>query len=348
MNMKNILFGGAMAFSMIAMAGNEDRVGSAGASHLLVNPWARSAAFGDAGISSVNGLEATYINIAGLAFTDKTQIKFNYSNWMGSAGIAMNSAGIAQRISETDVIAVSVQSLNYGDIPITTVANPEGNIGFFSPRANIFNVGYARAFSQSIYGGINFKVISSSISNLKSSGVAIDAGIRYVTGEKDNMRFGITLRNVGPPMRYRGDGLSLDATVSTGSGNTTTLNMDQRSEKFELPSMVNVGFAYDFNFSERSKLTTNLQFTSNSFTRDQFGFGAEYAFNNRFILRGGYQYEANITSDEERTTAFTGPAGGFTVQVPAGKNGTILGLDYGYRATNPFGGVHSIGVHVDL
>ena len=39
MNMKNILFGGAMAFSMIAMAGNEDRVGSAGASHLLVNPW---------------------------------------------------------------------------------------------------------------------------------------------------------------------------------------------------------------------------------------------------------------------------------------------------------------------
>ena len=47
---------------------------------MLVNPWARSSAFGDAGISSVNGLEATFTNIAGLAFTDKTQIKFNYSN----------------------------------------------------------------------------------------------------------------------------------------------------------------------------------------------------------------------------------------------------------------------------
>ena len=56
----------------------------------------------------------------------------------------------------------------------------------------------------------------------------------------------------------------------------------------------------------------------------------------------------DVTSDEARTTAFTGPAGGFTVQVPAGKNGTMLGIDYGYRATNPFGGVHSIGVHVDL
>jgi long-subunit fatty acid transport protein len=183
---------------------------------------------------------------------------------------------------------------------------------------------------------------------VKAQGMSFDAGIRYVTGEKENVRFGITLRNVGPPMRYRGDGLSMDATVSTGSGSTTTLNMDQRSEKFELPSMVNVGFAYDFIFSERSKLTTNLQFTSNSFTRDQFAFGAEYAFNSRFILRGGYQYETNVTAEDARTTVFTGPAGGFTVQVPAGKNGTILGLDYGYRTTNPFGGVHSIGVHVDL
>ena len=71
---------------------NEDRVGSAGAAHLLVNPWARSSALGDAGYAQVNGLEATYTNIAGLAFTENTQIKFNYSNWMVSAGISFNSA----------------------------------------------------------------------------------------------------------------------------------------------------------------------------------------------------------------------------------------------------------------
>jgi long-subunit fatty acid transport protein len=190
--------------------------------------------------------------------------------------------------------------------------------------------------------------VTEAIYNVKAQGVAFDAGIRYVTGEKDNVRFGITLRNVGPPMRYRGDGLSIDGTISTGSGNTSSLNVDMRSEKFELPSMVNVGFAYDFNFSEKSKLTANLQFTSNSFTRDQFAFGAEYSFNNRFILRGGYQYEANITSDDERTTAFTGPAGGFTVQIPAGKGGSLLGIDYSYRVTNPFAGVHSIGLHIDI
>src|SRR5690606_12689537 len=102
-----------------SFAGNEDRVGSAGATQLLVNPWARSLALGDAGVSSANGIEATFVNVAGLAFTNKTQIKFNRTNWMGSAGIALNAAGVAQRINSSTVIGVSVQSMNFGDIDRT-------------------------------------------------------------------------------------------------------------------------------------------------------------------------------------------------------------------------------------
>ena len=95
-NMKRSLFVSAMMIGLFASAGNEDRVGSSGASMLLVNPWARSSALGDANIANAKGLEASYLNIAGLAFTDKTQLKFNTANWMGSAGIQFYSAGIAQ------------------------------------------------------------------------------------------------------------------------------------------------------------------------------------------------------------------------------------------------------------
>src|SRR5215207_371787 len=80
------------------LAGNEDRVGSAGASELLINPWARSSAWGDAGMSCVNGLEASFVNVAGLAFTDKTELIFNRTNWLQSTGIKMNSMGLAQRV----------------------------------------------------------------------------------------------------------------------------------------------------------------------------------------------------------------------------------------------------------
>src|SRR5690554_7346199 len=94
---KGSMIVGALAMSFPTLAGNEDRIGSAGASEMLVNPWARSTAFGSAGVASTNGLEAQFSNIAGLAFTDKTQIKFNYTNWLGDANISLNSAGIAQR-----------------------------------------------------------------------------------------------------------------------------------------------------------------------------------------------------------------------------------------------------------
>ena len=157
---KGSMIVGALMVAMPSFAGNEDRIGSAGASELLVNPWARSSAWGTAGVAAVNGLEAQFTNIAGLAFTDRTQIKFNYTNWLGSANISLNSAGIAQRVGDQSVIALSIQSFGFGDIDITTVDLPEGGIGQFSPRKNIINLGYAREFSNSIYAGINMKVVN--------------------------------------------------------------------------------------------------------------------------------------------------------------------------------------------
>lgn len=345
---KNIAIISALLMSNFAKAGNEDRVGSAGASQLLVNPWARSTASGSAGFANTKGLEATYMNIAGLASSDKTQIKFNMSNWLGSAGIKFYSAGVAQRVSESSVIAVSVQSMNFGDIDRTTVENPEGGIGVFTPRLNVFNIGYAKQFSSSISGGINFKVISESIADLKTSGVAIDAGIRYVTGEKEQFKFGIALKNVGPTMKYKGDGLAEQAAyTSTG----TIASLEQRSQQFELPSLLNIGGSYDFIFNEMNKLTLLLGFTANSFFSDQYRLGLDYGFSNEklaFNLRAGYVYEKNIFSVENRTNALIGPTAGFSVDFLSGKNKSPLGIEYAVRMAGPFGFVHTYGLTIGI
>jgi hypothetical protein len=345
---KSVFIAGAVFCSFAVNAGNEDRVGSAGASYMLANPWARGAAAGDAGIANLNGLEATYANIAGLAFTDKTQIKFNYSNWMGQAGIAFNSVGIAQRISESDVIAVSVQSMNFGEVEITTVANPEGGIGFFTPRANVFNIGYARSFSASIYGGINFKVISENISNLKANGVAIDAGIRYVTGDKDHIKFGIALKNVGPVMKYKGDGLAQQITYnSTG----IIASLEERSASFEMPSLLAIGGSYDFIFDENNKLNLALGFTANSFSYDQYRLGLDYAMTRdkmAFNLRGGFVYERNLFSEENRSNALIGPTAGFSIDALVGKSKNALGIEYATRFAGVFGIIHTIGATINL
>lgn len=350
--MNNILkksaFIGTLLLSTVTLAGNEDRVGSAGASQLLVNPWARSSATADAGFASTSGLEASYMNIAGLAYNDKTQIKVNMTNWLGSAGIKFYSSGLSQRVSESSVIAISVQSMNFGEVVLTTVNNPEGGIGVFTPRINVFNIGYAKKFSSSISGGINFKVLSESISNLKATGVAIDAGIRYVTGEKDQIKFGITLKNVGPTMKFKGDGLSNQVNYVV-NGNVATL--EQRSQSYELPSLLNIGGSYDFIFSESSKLTTMFGFTANSFSTDQYRIGFDYGMTRTkaaFNVRFGYVYEKNLFSVENRTNALTGPTAGFSVDILAGKNKSPLGIEYATRISGPLGLIHTFGITVGV
>ncbi|MCB9192915.1 MAG: hypothetical protein H6597_00145 [Flavobacteriales bacterium] len=147
-------------------------------------------------------------------------------------------------------------------------------------------------------------------------------------------------------MRFSGDGLSVQGLLVSGSDQLT---LSQRSEKYELPSMLNIGGAYDFQLGEKHRLTPALTFISNSFTRDQFVFGIEYAFRKIFHLRGSYLWEDGITSDVDRATVFTGPAGGLSVDLPFGKEKrSTIAVDYAYRATNPFSGVHNIGVRISL
>ncbi len=326
-------------------AGNPDRAGSAGASQLLINPWAASNGLAGANMASIQGLESVFTNVAGLSFIDKNELITANSQYLGGSGISLNSVGFATRIGDAGVLGITVSSMSFGDIPITTEDLPEGGIGTFSPSFSRIGVSFAKAFSNSIYAGFTLRLISESISNVKASGVAFDAGIRYVTGEDDNMRFGISLRNVGPPMRYAGDGLT---TTATPQGSANSLTVLQRSEKYELPSLVNIGVAYDVLKSENMVLELNGMFTSNSFTKDQLGFGVETRIGDNLELRAGYLWEQGLFSDDNATTAYTGPAGGLTLKVPTGSNGSVIGLDYSYRTTNPFNGTHSVGLKITI
>ncbi len=357
-----------VAISLIStktFAGNEQRVGSNGASELLINPWARSSGWGGANVACVVGLEAMHQNIAGLAFTRKSEFAFTNSQWLGGADVAINSGGFATKVGETGVLGVSVMNMNWGKIDITTADLPEGGIGTFSPSYSVIGLGYAREFSNSIYGGINVKMLSQSIPNASSAGFAIDAGIQYVTGlgtdkagnrNRDNLRFGITMKNVGTTMKYTGDGLSF-----TGfSENGTSMTVEHRSQEFELPSLIKIGISYHFRLAPkvdevREEVTSDhnlivaANYTSNSFTKDQYHLGLEYGFKDYFFLRGGFIYEDGIFDIGTRSTAFTGPTAGLTLQVPMNKeNRSVLAIDYSYRFTQPFGGVHTFGARVTL
>ncbi|MBN1340976.1 MAG: PorV/PorQ family protein, partial [Bacteroidales bacterium] len=297
------------------LAGNKDRSGQAGASELLINPWARGSGWGNANVACVKGLEGMFSNVAGTAFTPRTELIFVNTNWLKGSDINIMAFGIAQKVGETGVIGLSVMSMSFGEIEIRTVDLPEGGIGTFSPNLLNIGVSYAKAFSNSIFGGLNFKILSESISDASAQGIAIDAGIQYVTGEQENIKFGIALKNVGPKMKFSGDGFSL-RTMIPGQDNLFTTT--QRSASFELPAQLNIGAAYDFLFDE-SRFTLAGNFSSNSFTKDQVSVGGEFSFREYVLLRAGYTHEEGINKsidDPERTNALKGPSAGFSIQVP--------------------------------
>lgn len=352
-NLKYIGLSAAIFASLMSNAGNPERAGQAGASQLLINPYARNAGMVGSNSAKVRGLEAQFLNIAGTAFTRKTEFIFNRSNWLQGTDIYVNAFGLTQGIGETGTIGFGVVAINAGKIDITTEDQPEGGLGTYSPTFYNISLSYAKMFSDNIYGGINFKIINEQIPNVAAKGIALDAGIQYHTGKYDQIHIGIALRNWGPKMTYRGDGLSRQTSVKYGNNYELTVN--NRSGAFELPALVNIGGAYDFylvkdssGVSKKHRVSLNGTYTSNSFTYDNFLWGVEYAWKEMLMIRGGLYTEKDIFNTEARRTVFTGPAAGLTFEIPFNEKKSTVGLDYSYRFTNPFGGTHTFGLRMNL
>ena len=337
-----------------AFAGNKDRSGQAGASELLINPWAASSGWGNAGMSFVNGVDAIFGNVAGITSCHSLDINFSHTSWLVGVGndTRISSFGFLARVGESSVLGLSFMSFSIGEIPITTVQNPDGGLGTYKPNLMNINLAFAKSFSNSISGGFNLKIISESIKDMGGVGVAIDAGIQYVTGPFDNVHFGITLKNIGPTMKFSGDGISLRVFMDNTSNQQFT--MVQRVDDFELPTQLSISAAYDFLFAETSRITIAGNFCSNSFTNDQFTLGMEYGFKDLFMVRAGYTYENGIWSkggfqdNDGCMNINRGLSAGVSVQVPLSKkeNGLKLAVDYSYRDTYVFNGTHSVGARI--
>ena len=335
-----------MASVSLVFAGNPDRQGEAGAYELLMNPWAKSAGLHTINTSSIMGVESIRLNPAGLSRVAGTEIVLGHTIYLSGTDIGMNAVGIAQKLKNGGSFGISLMALDLGEIPVTTEDQPEGTGATFSPNFVNMGLSYAHLFENKISVGLTFRAISESTADLSAFGFAIDAGVQYVSGENDEFKFGISLRNIGTPMSFKGEGLAVqfeETDKEVPHANT----FSSRGESFELPSQLNIGLSYDFLLGE-NKLTLLGNFTSNSFSEDQIGIGAEFSLNKMFQLRAAYKYtNESDQSAIDKSPVYTGLAAGLSVMVPFKKEGdSMIGIDYGYRASNPWNGSHSLAVRL--
>lgn len=353
----------------LGYAGNPDRQGESGAGELLLNPWAKSAGFHSMNTAFIGGVEAFRVNPAGIGrFSSSRELAVANTRLYEGSTLQLNALGFAQKTKNGNgAFGVSMSNVNFGEIEITTEDAPAGTGGTFSPSFFNIGLGYAHTYQNKISVGLLVRGISENLTALSAFGMAIDAGVQYVSGVNDEFKLGISLRNVGTPMAFGGNALGTDVIVGT-AGNEYNLNLQNTSKAFELPSLLNIGLAYDIFFTKFDDGDGNLvgdrdlyitilgNFTSNAFSRDQIGGGVEFNFKDIFQLRGAYKYEIGSGSVEGRENVYTGFAGGasFMFNMRKARNNDSassiprMSIDYAYRTTNPFRGTHNIGLKIML
>jgi outer membrane protein OmpA-like peptidoglycan-associated protein len=372
--MKKILVLGAALsmFLQTSYAGNPDRKGEAGALELNINGYARSAGFWDLNVAGVQGLEAERLNPAGIAYTANTEISAAYTSWLTGSGVNIVQGGFATRF-KSNAFALSINSLNFGAIDKTTTANPQGDGSTFKPTFLNIGASYAKNFSLGsnkvmgdnlITGGVTLRLVSEIEGNVTATGFAFDAGLQYTTGKKENVHFGVSLRNVGTTMKFQGDDLAYPGTETAFDGTNYQTTENRRTNTFELPTQLNMGISYDLYLGRRIEISPKKytqfyrvtflgQYTANAFGNDNWGLGAEFSLREMFMIRAAYRFENGIFTGGSSTTAYNGLAAGLTVNVPFKKERNVpsLALDYGFRMTSTstnFAHTHTVGLRLNL
>ncbi|GMU89090.1 MAG: hypothetical protein AMXMBFR49_12980 [Chlorobiota bacterium] len=315
-----------LAFVLPGYAGDISRKGTTGADQLLIPVGARGIATGGAFVSNVTGMESIFYNPAGLDVDRKTEAMFSYMSYIADINVSYFAAGTS--LGDFGSVALSFKTLNFGDIPVTTVNSPDGDGTTYSPGFLVAGLTYSKVITDRVSIGVNAKVISETIMNTNATGFALDFGVQYRFNQ--NLTIGAAVKNIGSNMQYTGQDLQFKTTVPGTTPGSTLGNYQAVTEPFQIPSFFELSLAYKFDFDKQNKLELGGTFVNNNAFEDQFKFGAEYSFDNLFFVRGGYVLQSANNQDNI-----------FGVNLGAGVNYKLTDeigviVDYAFRQVKEF------------
>ncbi len=323
----------------VAHAQNK-RIGTAAAAELLIPVGARDLAMGGSTLASTVGAEAIHWNPAGLSKMKNTaEGMFSNMSYIGDIGVNYGAVGV--NFGDFGIVGLSLKSLNFGDIPLTTNEDPEGLTGrLFSPTYFTLGLTYSKALTDEISAGTNIKLISEQIDRVSASGIAFDFGIQYnnlanITG----LNIGVAIKNIGPQLQYDGPGLYRNAISS--DGRRPEQKYKSQAATFELPSLIEIGVAYINKFSDNMISSFNSSFTNNNLYVDEYKIGAEFGYfleSIKLFGRGGIA----LTPDLETKENIFGPT--FGIGIVYTTPSLDITVDYAYRQTEFFDGNNVLSV----
>lgn len=317
-------------------AGGGVRNGTGGATELLIPVGTRGIAMGGADVATSTGIEALFWNPAGAAIMNNSAtLLFSHMNYIADIGVEYGA--VSANFEGFGVVSLAIKSLAIGDIPVTTVDQPDGTGQTFKPQMMVAGATYSRQLTDRISIGITANYISETLDQVSTSGIAFNAGVMYKDlGDINGLDFGIVMKNIGPQMQYGGPGMLV--TASPQGYDRPPNYYDIQTAAFDLPSSFEIGFGYKPVINDMNSLQITGSFQNNNFSGDVYNVGAEYGYNKMFFVRGGYSMSPK-SQDPNYIYGLTAGAG-----INYDLGGIDIKVDYAYRAVKYFSGNHIFSV----
>jgi hypothetical protein len=316
------------------------RLGTAGASELLIPMGARAIGAAGADIAALSSTDALYFNPAGLAGLGNTEFEFNYMSLFADMNISYFSLGT--KLSRFDAVAFGLQALNIGDIPVTTIENPEGTGETIQPTFFTLSAAYSRQFTDRIRFGLTGKLVSERIGEMNASALALDIGLQYRSPL--GVDVGVVMRNFGTSLKFDGSGIEFDSPVPNANPYATTRKTKLDMASHELPSNLGLGLSYKFSWGEDHVVNAAAQYLNSSYAMDEILVGAEYGFHNMVFAKAGYTATLFPSNDDVAKESEYGLTAGFGVRIPIGARS--VRFDYAYRSMDIFEANQCLGISI--
>jgi hypothetical protein len=340
--MKKILYlGAAMLSPMVAMAQfatpteGFNNNGTRAAQFLKLAVGARAAAMGGAYAAVANDGSTLFWNPAGISTFRNNKVHLSHVDYL--LDIRFDFAGLVVPVGKSNHIGFSAATLTMDDEKVTSEVDPDGQLGI-TWSASDFAIGmtYTRTISDRFSVGVTGKYIQQNLVNSSAKTLAIDIGSLYDIGYR-GIKIGMSMSNFGGKLKLGGRDLTQkNVDPYPGQAGNADQSGDLKVKSWSLPLNFRVGLSYDLMRNENSILLLAADFNHPTDADERLNFGAEYAFNNRLFLRGGYKFNY-----EEETYA---AGGGLNLPL----TGYNLIIDYAFTDYGILGNVHWFSLDFDF
>jgi len=282
-----VLAAACAAVLAAAPAAAQTKTGTTIGSFLLIEPSARVAGMGNAGVTLDAGLQGVYYNPAALGQIDRYALMFSHSEWL--ADIDYNYAAVAVPVRKLGTFGASVTALTSGDIAVRTVDQPLGTGEFYDVANVAVGVGWGLRVSDRFSAGFQGSYVQETIWHSSASTVVFNLGTLYRVAE-DGLHIGACIANYGTSTSFDGDDLRITYDQDPDRyGDNGALPGEVYTEDYPVPVLFRVGVGLPYRLSAVSDLRVAVDAFHPSDNSESMSLGAEYTYKKLFALRGGYQ-----------------------------------------------------------